>query len=34
MATQTCNPAPGRVRQEDCEFEDSVGYIYNTHTLV
>lgn len=32
VATRACHPAPGRVRQEYGEFEDSLDY--NTDTLV
>jgi hypothetical protein len=27
MVVHACNPALGRLRQEDCEFEASLGYI-------
>jgi hypothetical protein len=27
MMAHTCHPALGRLRQKDCEFEASLGYI-------
>jgi hypothetical protein len=28
MVAQTCNPNDGKLRQEDCDFKASLGYIY------